>query len=94
MKFCALQEVFFNADECPYSIMPVDERNTSQLSVTYAVGDSNMVISADGASSIPMQTPRGSKTKLHLLEALIKTTPIELPINFPKNSKKAPPLLP
>jgi hypothetical protein len=90
MKFSAPQEFLFNADKFHYSIVTVEERNTSQLSVTYAVGDSNMVISAVGASSIPMQTARGSKTSLHLWKAPIKTTPIELTINFPKKSKKVP----
>ena len=87
MKFSALQKVFFDAEQGAYSIVTADERSNSQLTITDTDGESEIVISAVGASSIPRQAARGSKTKLHLWEAPKKSKPIELTINFPKKSK-------
>jgi hypothetical protein len=59
MKFSALQKVFFDAEQGAYSIVTADERSNSQLTITDTDGESEIVISAVGASSIPRQAEQG-----------------------------------
>jgi hypothetical protein len=63
MKFSALQKVFFDAEQGAYSIVTADERSNSQLTITDTDGESEIVISAVGASSIPRQAARGFQNK-------------------------------
>jgi hypothetical protein len=87
MKFSALQKVYFGADNGAYSIVTVDERKKSQITITDADGESDIVISAIGAASIPRAAAKALRTKLNLWEAPKKSKPIELTINFPKKTK-------
>lgn len=87
MKFSALQKVYFGADDGAYSIVTLDERKKSQITITDADGESDIVVSAIGAASIPRAAAKALRTKLNLWEAPKKSKPIELTINFPKKTK-------
>lgn len=87
MKFSALQKVYFDADDGAYSVVTPDERKHRQLTITDLDGESEIVISALGLSSIPRESASSAKSKLWLWEGHHIAKPIELTINFPKKSK-------
>jgi hypothetical protein len=87
MKFSALQKVYFGADSGAYSLVTLDERKKSQITITDSDGESNIVISAIGAASIPRAAAKAMRTRLNLWEAPTKSKQIELTINFPKKTK-------
>jgi 5-methylcytosine-specific restriction protein A len=87
MKFSALQKFYFDADDGAYSIVTADERKKSQITITEADGESNVVISAVGASSIPRKSAKATKTNLRLWVAPNISKSIDLTINFPKKAK-------
>jgi hypothetical protein len=87
MKFSALQKVYFGADSGAYSLVTLDERKKSQITITDADGESNIVISAIGAASIPRAAAKAMRTRLNLWEVPQNPSLSNLPSTSPKRPK-------
>src|SRR3954463_10563872 len=84
MKFGKFHKAYFDADEGAFSVVTADERRNSQITITDAEGESDVVLNATREDQIPRLATKGRTTSFRIWRADESTTSASLKMNFPK----------
>jgi 5-methylcytosine-specific restriction enzyme A len=86
MKFSPLQKAFFAASDGAYSIVTGDERRNSQITISEADGESQIVIDQFGPEQIPRLAIKGRRLPISIYNSETKaSSDSEIGINYPKS---------